>query len=76
MISFTAHKKVAAVFVADLLMTFAPSSLSITIITRGSSEACSVYIATDTSLEDIVKNKALNFFEQHTNTSFEIIQDG
>lgn len=66
--TFTGNNVDAARFVTDIVTTFDDDSLSITIITRGSSEDCSVHIVTDTSLEDTVKKTAQFYYLQPTNT--------
>lgn len=76
MTSFIGSKEVVARFVADILMDSRFDSASITIITLARSEDCSVRIATDTSLEDIVWEKAMTYFDPRTNTSTENTQGG
>lgn len=56
--TYYGNKKVVAQFVGDLLMDSRLTLASITVITQGSSEDCSVRIVTDTSLEDIVSAMA------------------
>lgn len=68
MMSFIGNKKDVAQFAADLVTRFESDSLSIMIITRGSSEDCSVTTAIDTQLEDTVKTKAQKYFLQPINT--------
>lgn len=68
MMNFSSDKTTVARFVLDLIVNSGIDSASITITVRGSSEVCSVSIVTDTSLEDIVKRKAQNYFSQPTNT--------
>ena len=58
MMSFTGNKTDVARFAADILTDSRFDLASITIMHRGTSEGCFVYIATDTSLDDIVKIKA------------------
>ena len=66
----------AAQFVADMLTDSRLDSALITIMIQAKSGDCYVSIVTDTSLEDIVAEKALNYLEQPSNTSSEHIQDG
>lgn len=56
--TYFGNKTVVARFVKDLLLDSRLSSALITITVRGTSEACSVHIAIDTSLEDIVSEMA------------------
>jgi hypothetical protein len=73
---FTGNKMDVVRFVADLVVLSRNASASITITTLGSSEDCSVLIATDTLSEDIVEKVAQNFLDRHTNTSLRIIRAG
>jgi len=57
-LEFFGSKMDAARFVADMLLSSELNSASITIITRGRSEDCSVLIVTDMSLEGIAVTRA------------------
>lgn len=59
--TFFGSKTIVVQFVADLIIRLRPVSVSITIMTRGSSEDYSVSIVTDTSLESIVLGRATSF---------------
>lgn len=67
--TFYGDKVEIARFVLDLVVNLGISSASIMITLPAMSEGCSVHIAIDTSLEDIVKTKALNYSLVHTNIS-------
>lgn len=74
--TFTGNNVDAARFVANIVTTFDDDSLSITIITRGLSEDCSVIFATEESLADTVLDRAKNYSLQLINISQENTQDG
>ena len=76
MMNFTGSREDVVAFVADILLHLGKASPSITIPTRGSSEACSVQIVTDTSSEDIVKMLAQSYYEQPMNTLHPTTPDG
>lgn len=75
MIYYGSNQTVAR-FVKDLLMDGRLNSALITITTLAKSEVCSVHIAIDTSLEDIVSEKAKIFSVALLNTSPRNTQDG
>ena len=67
MLVFTGSRNNVVLFAKDLLVFFGIDLPSITITRRGPSEACSVSIVIDTSLEDIVERLALSYCLQRTN---------
>jgi len=67
--NFYGNKTLVVAFVADIILRLRPDSVSITIMTRGSSEDYSVSIVTGMSLESIVLERANFFCLMHTNTS-------
>lgn len=73
---FTGSKMDVVRFVADIVVLSKNVSASITITTLGSSEDCSVSIATDMLSADTVEKVAQNYFARHTNTSLLITQVG
>ncbi len=73
---FYGSKTTVAQFVKDLLLDSRLDSALITITCRGSSEDCSVHIATDTSLEDSVSAAAKIYSTALLYTSPRSTQDG
>lgn len=73
---FTGNSQAVAQFVRDLLLDSRFDSVSITITAPAKYAACSVVIATDTSLEEIAEKKARVYSLRRTNISHKNTQDG
>ncbi len=74
--TYSGNRKVVVRFVDALLRTLRKDSLSITITAPEKFEDCSVSIAIDISLVDIVETTARSYLGLRTYTSPETTQDG
>lgn len=61
MLIFYGDKTTVVQFVADIVLTLKPASVSTMIISRGRSEELYALFAIDTSLEDIVVTRASHY---------------
>lgn len=76
MITYIGPRMVVALFVKDILQTFGPACLSITITPVARSADCSVTIVTDASLVDTVRNWAQRYCKGVTITSIKNTRGG